>query len=142
MKGHEDIVSLFRRTFTIRIARDPAVEALSLAAWCGAVACAGVALGPEMAGGIALAAARLRPPAPADRLRELRFDGEAWKVVGADGVVVAVEPPVVHLAHRALVVLEVVAGGRADFLVFSPVATPEEDLRRLRVRLRAGRPSR
>ena len=132
----------FRQTFTIRIARDRAVEALSLAALCGAVACAGVALGPEMAGGVALLAARMHPPTPANRLSELRFDDEAWKIVGTDGVVVAVEPPVVHVAHRALVVLEVAAGGRSDFLVFSPASTPAEDLRRLRVRLRAGRPSR
>ena len=135
-------MSLFRQTFTIRITRDLAVEALSLAALCGAVVCAGVALGPEMAGGVALLAVRMRPRAPADRYRELRFDGEEWKVVGTDGTVVPIEPPVVHLAHRALVVLEVAAGRRSDFLVFSPAATPAEDLRRLRVRLRAGRPSR
>ena len=129
----------FRHTFAIRIARDRAVEAISLAALCGAVVCAGVALGPEMAGGVALLAVRMRPRAPAERYRELRFDDGAWKVVGIGGVVVSVEPPVVHLAHRALVVLEVAAGGRSDFLVLSPVATPVEDLRRLRVRLRAGR---
>ena len=127
-----------RRTLTIRIARDRAVEALSLAAICGAVVCAGVALGPEMAGGVALLAMRMRPASPADRYRELRHDGETWKVVGTDGSVVPVEPPVVHLAHRALVVLEVDASDRPEFLVFSPAATPTEDLRRLRVRLRAG----
>lgn len=132
----------FRHKFAIRVARDRAVEAVSLAALCGAVVCAGVALGPEMAGGAALLAVRMRPRAPAERYRELRFDGDAWKVVGTDGGVVPVKPPVVHLAHRALVVLEVAAGGRSDFLVFSPAATPAEDLRRLRVRLRAGRPSR
>ena len=135
-------MTLFRQTFTIRVARDRAVETFSLAALCGAVVCAGVTLGPEMAGGVALLAARMLPSTPADRYRELRFDGDAWKVVGTDGGVVAVEPPVVHLAHRALVVLEVAVGGRSDFLVFSPAATPADDLRRLRVRLRAGRPSR
>ena len=127
------------QTLTIRVSRDRAVEAIALAALCGAVVCAGVALGPETAGGVALLAARMRRQSPSDRYRELRFDGDAWKVVGADGGVLAVEPPVVHLAHRALVVLEVAAGGRSDFLVFSPAATPVEDLRRLRVRLRAGR---
>lgn len=134
-------MTLFRQTFTIRIARDGTVEALSLAAFCGAVVCAGVALGPETAGGVALLAVRMRPPAPADRYRELRFDGDSWKVVGTDGGIVTVEPPVVHLAHRALVMLEISVGGRSDFLVFSPAATPGEDLRRLRVRLRVGRPS-
>lgn len=140
--GHEDFMTLFRHTFAIRVARDRAVEAISFATLCGAVVCAGVALGPETAGGVALLAVWMRPRAPAERYRELRFDGDAWEVVGADGGVVPVEPPVVHLAHRALVVLEVAAGGRSDFLVFSPAATPAEDLRRLRVRLRAGRPSR
>ena len=140
--GHENIMTLFRHTFAIRVARDRAVEAISLAALCGAVVCAGVALGPETAGGVALLAVRMRPRAPAERYRELRFDGDAWEVTGTDGGVVPVEPPVVHLAHRALVVLEVAAGRRSDFLVFSPAATPADDLRRLRVRLRAGRPSR
>ncbi len=135
-------MTLFRQMFAIRVARDRAVEAASLVALCGAVVCAGAALGPEMAGGVALLAVRTRPAPPADRYRELRYDGDAWKVVGTDGGIVAVEPPVVHLAHRALVVLEVDARGRSDFLVFSPAATPAEDLRRLRVRLRAGRPPR
>ena len=139
---NEDFMTLFRHTFAIRVARDRAVEVISLAALCGAVVCAGVALGPEMAGAVALLAVRMRPPALAERYRELRFDGDTWKVVGTDGGLVAVEPPVVHLAHRALVVLEVAAGGRSEFLVFSPAATPAEELRRLRVRLRAGRPSR
>ena len=133
-------MTLFWHTFAIRIARDRAVEAISFAALCGAVVCAGVAIGPEMAGAVALLAVRMR--SPAERYRELRFDGDAWRVVDTDGGVFAVEPPVVHLAHRALVVLEVAAGGRSDFLVFSPAATPAEELRRLRVRLRTGRPSR
>ena len=135
-------MTLLRQTFAIRVARDRAVEALSLAVLCGAVVCAGVALGPEMAGGVVLLAVRMRPAVPADRYRELRFDGDAWKVVGTDGAVIPAEPPVVHLAHRALVVLEVAAAGRSGFLVFSSLATPADDLRRLRVRLRAGRPSR
>ena len=134
-----------RQMLTIRVARDRAVEALSLAAICGAVVCAGVALGPEMAAGVALLAMRMRPASPADRYRELRHDGETWKVVGTDGATAPVEssPPVVHLAHREVVVLEVVVleiadAGRSDFLVFSPAATPSDDLRRLRARLRAG----
>lgn len=134
-------MTLFRQTFTIRVARDRVVESIALAVLCGAVVCAGVALGAEAAGSVALVAVRMRPAVPADRYHELRFDGDAWKVVDTDGVVVAVEAPVVHLAHRALVVLEVAAAGRSDFLVFSSSATPAEDLRRLRVRLRAGRPS-
>ena len=134
-------MTLFQQTFSIRVSRDRVVEAISLAAVCGAVVCAGAALGPETAGGVAVLAARMRPATPADRFRELRFDGDAWKVVDTDGVIVAVAPPVVHLAHRALVVLEVAAGRRSDFLVFSPAATPTDDLRRLRVRLRAGGPS-
>ena len=132
----------FRQTFTIRVARDRAVEALSLAALCGAVVCAGVALGAEVAGGVALLAVRMRPATATDRYRELRFDGERWRVVGTDGGITAVEPPVAHLVHRVLVVLEVAVAGRPDFLVFSPAATPAEDLRRLRVRLRAGGASR
>ena len=135
-------MTLLSQTFTIRVARDPAVEAISAVALCGGAVCAGTALGPEMAGGVALLAARMLASTPAHRYRELRFDGDAWKVVGTDGGVIAVEPPVAHLVHRALVVLEVAAGGRSDFLVFSPLATPADDLRRLRVRLRAGRPSR
>ena len=131
-------MTFFRQTFTIRVVRDRAVEALSFAALCGAVVCAGVALEPEIAGGVALLAVRMRPATAARRCRELRFDGDTWKVVGTDGSVVPVEPPVVHLAHRALVVLEVDASDRPEFLVFSPAATPTEDLRRLRVRLRAG----
>lgn len=131
-------MTFLRQVFTIRVARDRAIEALSLAALCGAMVCAGVAGGVEMAGGVALLAVRMRPARAPDRYRELRFDGDAWKVVGTDGGLIAIEPPVVHLAHRALVVVEVAAAGRSDFLVFSPSATPLDDLRRLRVRLRAG----
>ena len=122
----------------IGVARDRAVEALSLAALCGAVVCAGVAAGVEIAGGVALLAARMRRARAAGRYRELRHDGHAWSLVGVDGDVVPIEPPVVHLAHRMIVVLEVAAGGGSDFLVFSPSETPRDDLRRLRVRLRAG----
>ena len=135
-------MTILRRTLAIRVARDRVVEALSLAATCGAVVCAGVALGPEMAGGVALLAMRMHPASPADRYRELRHDGDAWKVVETDGGVTPVEPPIVHLAHRAVVVLEVVDAGRSDFLVFSPATTPSDDMRRLRVRLRAARLSR
>ena len=130
-------MTILRRRLAIRVTRDRVVEALSLAATCGAVVCAGVALGPEMAGGVALLAMRMRPASPADRYRELRHDGDAWKVVGIDGGATPVEPPVVHLAHRAVVVLEVAGAGRSDFLVFSSATTPSDDMRRLRVRLRA-----
>ena len=124
--------------FAVGVARDRGVEALSLAVLCGAVACAGVAVGVEIAGVVALLAARMRPAGAAGRYRALRHDGDAWSLVGIDGGVVEIEPPVVHLAHRMVVVLEVAAAGRADFLVFSSSATPRDDLRRLRVRLRAG----
>ena len=126
------------QAFTIRVDRDRAVEALSLAALCGAVVCAGVAGGVELAGGVALLAVWMRPGRAPERVRELRFDGDIWKIVDVDGALIAIEPPVVHLAHRAIVVLEVAAAGRSDYLVFSPSAIPADDLRRLRVRLRAG----
>ena len=104
-------MTIIRRAFRIRVTRDRAVETLSLAAFGGAVICAGVAGGVEMAGGVALLAVRARPGRAAGRYRELRFDGDTWTMVGVDGGVVAIEPPVVHLAHRVLVVLEVVAPG-------------------------------
>ena len=128
----------FRQTLTVRIARDRAVEVSSFVALCGAVICAGIAGGIEVAGGIALLGVRLRPGDVTERYRELRFDREAWTVVGADGATIPIEPPVVHLAHRAIVVLQVLVSGRTDFLVFSPWTIPRDDLRRLRVRLRAG----
>lgn len=131
-------MAIDRRTFTIRVARDRAVEALSLAALCGAVICAGVAGGVEAAGGVALLAVRLGPGRAAGRYRGLRFGGDACAVVGADGMPIAIDPPVVHLSHRAAVVLEVFASDRRDFLVFTPAAVPSDDLRRLRVHLRAG----
>ena len=120
------------------------MEALSLAVLCGAVVCAGVAVGVEIAGGVTLLAVRMRPAGTTGRYRALRNDGDAWSLICIDGGVIAIEPPVVHLAHRMIVVLEVAAGGRTDFLVFSTStststsATPRDDLRRLRVRLRAG----
>ena len=126
------------QVLAIRIARDRVVEAVSFAALCGAVVCAGVAGGVETAGAVALLAVRTRPAGAAVRYRALRLEGGAWAMTGGDGAVVAVEPPVVHLAHRALVVLEVAVAGRSEVLVFSPWATPLEALRRLRVRLRAG----
>ncbi|MCY4467627.1 MAG: hypothetical protein OXC08_02820 [Thiotrichales bacterium] len=115
---------------------------LSLVVICGAVVCAAVAAGVEIAGGIALLAVRMRTARAAARYRELRYDGDAWSLVGIDGDVVAIDPPLVHLAHRMVVVLEVAAAGQSDFLVFSPSSTPRDDLRRLRVRLRAGESSR
>ena len=131
-------MAIHRQVFTIRVARDRAVETLSLAALCGAVICAGAAGGVEMAGSVALLAVRMRPSSAAGRYRELRFDGDAWMVVGVDSGVIAIEPPVVHLAHRMIVVLQVFAASRSDVLVFSRSETPGDDLRRLRVRLRAG----
>ena len=133
---------MFHQTFKVRVVRDRAVEVLSLVVTCGAVVCAAVAAGVEIAGGIALLAVRMRTARAAARYRELRYDGDAWSLVGIDGDVVAIEPPLVHLAHRMVVVLEVAAAGQSDFLVFSPSSTPRDDLRRLRVRLRAGESSR
>ena len=131
-------MTVLHQTFTVGVARDRAVEVLSLVVICGAVVCAAVAVGVEIAGGVALLAVRMRTAGAAARYRELRYDGDAWSLVGIDGGVVAIEPPLVHLAHRMIVVLEVAAAGRSDFLVFSPSSTPRDDLRRLRVRLRAG----
>ena len=128
----------FRQTSRVRIAHDRAVEALSLAALCGAVVCAGVAGGVEAGGGVALLGVWLRPERAAERYRELRFDGDSWTVVGMDGTGTSIEPPIVHVAHRAFVVLQVFVSGRSDFLVFSSWATPRDDLRRLRIQLRAG----
>lgn len=127
-----------RPTLAMGVARDRALETLSHAVLCGAVACAGMAVGVEIAGGIALLAVRMRPTRAAGRYRELRHDGAAWSLVCTDGVVVSIEPPVVHLLHRVIIVLEVAVRDRSDFLVFSAFATPRDDLRRLRVRLRAG----
>lgn len=127
------------RAFTIPIVRDRAVEALSLGAICGAVLCAGVTGGVEAAGAAAVLAMRVRPRRIAGRCRALRFDGKRWTVAGADGAVTAIDPPVAHLVHRVLVVLEIsVPGKRTGFLAFSPAATAPDDLRRLRVCLRAG----
>lgn len=125
------------RLLAIRVVRDRTVEALSLGALYGAVVCAGIAGGVEAAACIALLAARLAPGRAAGRYRELRRDGSGWTAVDADGVLVAVEPPVVHMAHRFAVVLEIAASERSDMLVFTASTTPSDDLRRLRVRLRA-----
>ena len=54
-------MAIVRRTFTIRIARDWAVEALSLGAICGAVLCVGVAAGVEAAGGGRVARGAFEP---------------------------------------------------------------------------------
>ena len=127
------------QAFTIPIVRDRAVEALSLGAICGAVLCAGVTGGVEAAGAAAVLAMRVRPRRAAGRCRALQFDGRRWTAAGADGAVTAIDPPVAHLVHRVLVVLEIsVPGKRPGFLVFSPAATASGDLRRLRVCLRAG----
>ena len=134
-------MDVFRRAFTIPIVRDRAVEALSLGAICGAVLCAGIAGGVEAAGAVAVLAVRMWPRHVAGRsgrCRELRFNGDAWTVAGTDGAVAAIEPPVPHLVHRALVVLEISGPSRPGYLVFSPAATAPDDLRRLRVCLRAG----
>lgn len=125
------------QTFAVAVARDRAVEVLSLVVLFGAVVSAGLAIGVEIGAAIALFAVRTRPAGAAGRHRELRYDGDAWSLVGIDGSVVAIEPPVVHLAHRMVVVLEVVVADRSEFLVFSRSVTPWDDLRRLRVRLRA-----
>lgn len=127
-----------RRTLAIPVIRDRAVEALSLGVICGAALCAGVVGGVEAAGAVAVLAMRTRPWRAHGRIREIRFDGEGWTVAGADGAVTAIEPPVAHLAHRALVVLEISGPHHTGFLAFSPAATAPDDLRRLRVCLRAG----
>ena len=131
-------MNAFRRAFMIPIARDRAVEALSLGAICGAVVCAGVACGVDAAGAAAVLAVRIWPRYVAGRYRELRFDGDAWTVAGVDGAVTAIEPPVPHLVHRVLVVLEISGPLRPVFVVFSPAAVSPDDLRRLRACLRAG----
>ena len=127
-----------RRTFTIPVIRDRAVEALSLGVICGAVLCAGVAGGVEAAGAVAVLAMRTRPWRVHGRVREIRFDGEEWAMTDADGAVTAIEPPVAHLVHRVLVVLEISGPNHSGFLVFSPATTAHDDLRRLRVCLRTG----
>ena len=127
----------FRRVVTIPIVHDRAVEALSLGAICGAVLCAGVAGGVEAAGAVAVLAVRMCPRRAAGRYRMLRFNGETWTMLGVDAAVTAVDPPVAHLVHRSLVVLEISGPGRSDFLVFTPGATASDDLRRLRVCLRS-----
>ena len=130
-------MNALRRAFTIPIARDRVVEVLSLGAICGAVVCAGVAGGMDAAGAVAVLAMRVWPCHVAGRYRELRFDGDAWTVAGAAGAVTAIEPPVPHLVHRALVVLEISGPGRPGFVVLSPASASPDDLRRLRVCLRA-----
>lgn len=131
-------MAALRQSFTIRVARDRVIGLLSLGALGGAVICAGIAGGIEAAGAVAVLAARMAPGKAAGRYRELRFDGDAWTAVVADTGLAAVEPPVVHFAHRAVVVLEVSASGRSDIVLFSRASTPADDLRRLRARLRAG----
>ena len=130
-------MAALRQSFTIRVTRDRVIDLLSLGALGGAVICAGIAGGIEAAGGVAVLAARMAPGRAAGRYRELRFDGDGWTAVAADTGPAAVEPPVVHFAHRAIVVLEGSDSGRADIVLFSRASTPVDDLRRLRARLRA-----
>ena len=131
-------MAALRQSFTIRVTRDRVIDLLSLGALCGAVICAGIAGGVEAAGAVAVLAARMAPGAAPDRYCELRFDGDAWTAVATDTGLAAIDPPVVHFAHRAVVVLEVSASGRSDIVLFSRASTPADDLRRLRARLRAG----
>ena len=131
-------MAALRQSFTIRVTRDRVIDLLSLGALGGAVICAGMAGGVEAAGAVAVLAARVSRGAAPGRYRELRFDGDAWTAVAADTGVSAIEPPVVHFTHRAVVVLEVSASGRSDIVLFSRASTPADDLRRLRARLRAG----
>ena len=69
-------MAILGQTFTIRVVRDWAVEALSLGAICGAVLCVGVAAGVEAAGGVALLAVRSNLGRADGRYRGLRFDGD------------------------------------------------------------------
>ena len=125
--------------FAVGVARDRGVEALSLAVLCGAVACAGgwrsASRSPGSSRCSRRGCGRRERPAGIARSGTMATPGRWWASTAG---VVEIEPPVVHLAHRMVVVLEVAAAGRADFLVFSSSATPRDDLRRLRVRLRAG----
>ena len=131
-------MAALRQSFTIRVTRDRVIDLLSLGALGGAVICAGLAGGVEVAGGVAVLAARMSRGAASGRCRELRFDGDAWTAVVADTGLAAIDPPVVHFAHRAVVVLEISASGRSDIVLFSRASTPADELRRLRARLRAG----
>lgn len=131
-------MAALRQSFTIRVTRDRVIDLLSLGALGGAVICAGIAGGVEAAGAVAVLAARMSRGVALGRYRELRFDGDAWTAVVGDTGVSTIEPPVVHFAHRAVVVLEVSASGRSDIVLFSRASTPADDLRRLRARLRAG----
>ena len=129
-----------RQTFTIRVAHDRAIDVLTLCAMCGAVICSGIAGGVEAAGAVALLAARLHPARGPLAFDALRFGADdAWAVVGEGCGVTAIEPPVVHVSHRAIVVLEVSVPGKSEFVVFTSSATAPDELRRLRALLRSRR---
>ena len=145
---HDDSVRIRTRnprdvthqTFTVRIAHDRTLDALTLCATCGAVICSGIAGGIEVAGGIALIAARVMPPRRGPAFDALRFGtDDAWAVVGEHCGVTPIDPPVVHVSHRAIVVLEVRTLGTSEFLVFTASATVPDELRRLRALLRSRR---
>ena len=128
------------RTFTVRITHDRVLDVLSLCATCGAVVCSGIAGGVEAAGGVALLAARAIPARGRPAFDTLRFGADdAWAVVGEQCGVTTIEPPVVHVSHRAIVVVEVSVLGKSEFLVFTASATEPDELRRLRALLRSRR---
>ena len=129
-----------RQIFTVGITHDRTLDALALCATCGAVICAAIAGGVEVAGGVALIAARVVPPRIRPAFDALRFGADgAWAVVGEHCGVAPIDPPVVHVSHRAVVVLEVCALGKSDVLVFTASATAPDELRRLRALLRSRR---
>ena len=107
---------------------------------CGAVVCSGIAGGAEAAGGVALLAARLLSARDPPAFDALRFDtDDAWAVVGETFGIAAIDPPVVHVSHRDVVVLEISVLGKSEFLVFTSRAATPDELRRLRVLLRSRR---
>lgn len=129
-----------RQTFSIPITHDRVLDVLALCAMGGAVVCSGIAGGVEAAGGIALLAARLLPARGPLAFDALRFGADdAWAVVGEACGIAAIEPPVVHVSHRDVVVLEVSMLGKREFVVFTSRATAPDELRRLRVLLRSRR---
>ena len=129
-----------RQTFTVRIARDRTLDMLALCATCGAVVCSAIAGGVEAAGGAALIAARAMPPRSRPAFDALRFGADdGWAVVGEHCGVTPIDLPVVHVSHRAIVVLEVSALGNCEYLIFTASATVPDELRRLRALLRSRR---
>lgn len=129
-----------RQTLTVRVSHDRTLDVLTLCATCGAVICSAIAGGIEAAGGVALIAARLMQPGSRPAFDALRFGADdAWAVIGEHCGVAPIDPPVVHVSHRAIVVLEVSALGNCEFLVFTASATVPHELRRLRALLRSRR---